>query len=260
MLSELDFLKRYPNYAFRAISGFYPLSGEQLKKYRHVLFWRDIYENEEIDWSVGLIQTFLKYLKDEKGKLNSILHYNNKLPWSVELIKQFESLWYWDILGKKSQIQHSELIQKIFEQHLKPVNAWITSINSRFADSRKEALTFDKVVSIKPVQWTREEIEKHKDKLDWFELSIDGNQYNWNFEFLIAFEKHIDFGALTGNREAWVNCFGKLNDADIEALLGDKELQAKVDYSEKIIKMDDIERSHFKIPECLTFEYFITPK
>ena len=254
---EIEFLKRYPTYAFHAISGFYPLSGEQLRKYRNVLFWDDICENEEIDWSVGLVQTFLKYLKDEKGKLNSILHYNSKIPWTLEFIKQFETLWYWDILGEQDEIQKNDLIQQVFKKHLDPVNAWIASINNRYADSRKETSNLDNITPIQPVQWTLEEIQMQKDKLDWFEMSIDGRLCDWNLEFLVAYEKHIDFGALIGNRTAWVNCFGKLNDSDIDIILGNKELISKVDYSEKIIEMDEIERSQIEIPKCLTYEYFL---
>lgn len=131
---ELDFLKNHPSYAFHAISGFYPLNGELLRKYKDVLCWDEICENEEINWSTELIQTFLKYLSDEKGKLNAILHYNNKLPWSVEFIRQFETLWYWDILGEKCEIQNNTLIQRAFEKHLKPVNAWLSSLKGSIAN------------------------------------------------------------------------------------------------------------------------------
>ena len=258
--SALDFLKRHPNYAFRTISGFYPLNGELLRKFRNVLFWDHICENEEMDWSSGRIQTFLKYFKDKKGKLNSILHYNTRVSWSVEFIKRFEPLWYWDILGEKAEIQNNGLIQDAFKKQLEPVNTWIASIHERFSDSRKETPNLDNSYLIQPQQWTLEEIEMQKDKIDWYEISIDGRLCDWNLEFLLSYEKYIDFDALIGNQKAWVECFGKLSDSEIEDILGSKEVQAKVDYSGEIIEMDEIERSHFEIPKCLTYEYFVKNK
>lgn len=346
---ELDFLKRHPNYAFHAISGFYPLTGEQLRKYRNVLFWDEICENEEIEWSVGLVQTFLKYLKDKKGKLNSTLHYNNKLPWSIELIKHFETLWYWDVLGEKAEIQNNELVQRVFKKQLQPVNAWIASNDlktspesDKFLKKKYEAkpwllyttrqqierdskidwnslsssvhfkwthdfirdyqdkldwrtlscnssiqwtdemifefqdkifwggleVTVDKLgkkqTCIEPGLtvlsgkcWTQDQIAIYRDKIDWHTLSICERSSQWDSNHLTAFEKYIDIGALSANRKAWVNCFGKLIDSDIDSILGNKELQAKVDFSEKIIEMDEIERSHVEIPKCLTYEYFL---
>jgi len=91
---ELTFLRRYPTEAVVGISGFYPLSGEQLQKYRKVLLWHDVCQNTNIEWSIGLIQTFLQHLTDEKGRLDIMLHYNERLPVSVELIRQFENRLY----------------------------------------------------------------------------------------------------------------------------------------------------------------------
>jgi hypothetical protein len=254
---ELEFLKRHPSYAFHAISGFYPLSGEQLRKYRDVLFWEDVYENEEIEWSIGLVQTFLKYLKDEKGKLNSILHYNNKLPWSVEFIKQFETLWYWDILGERDEIQNNPLIQKVFEKHLEPVNAWIASLRKRFSKTNDSSIKEESTYNFELKHWKIEEIEQQKNTMDWHELSIGGSLYNWNFAFLNSYDSHIDFDALIGNKKAWIDCFGVLSCTDIEFILRDKEIQSKAVYKEPELKMSDVEKSHFEIPECLTYRFFL---
>lgn len=90
---ELDFLRKYPSYAFHAISDYFPLNGDLLRKYIDVLFWGYVCGNEEIYLSVDLVQTFLKYLKDKKGKLNAIFHYNNKLPWWTEFIRQPDTVW-----------------------------------------------------------------------------------------------------------------------------------------------------------------------
>lgn len=255
--AELDFLRKNPSYSFHAISGFYPLNGELLRKYRDVIFWDDVSENEEIEWSTGLVQTFLKYLKDEKGKLNSILHYNNKLPWSVEFIRHFETLWYWDILGEKSEIQNNSLIQKTFEKHLEPVNAWIASLKKPITNSVtvKSFSGNNHSPEIRPL--SLEEVEIQKNNIDWVAFSVDERTCNWDFQFLNAFEEFIDFSQLCGNRKAWVNCFGKLTEEEIDSILGDREVQAKVIYTVPQIEMSDIEKSHYEIPQCLTFEYFM---
>jgi hypothetical protein len=70
-------------------------------------------------------------------------------------------------------------------------------------------------------------------------------------------EKFIDFRQLCGNRRAWVNCFGKLTEEEIELILGDREAHEKVVYIVPEIVMSDIEKSHYEIPECITFEYFL---
>lgn len=348
---ELDFLKRYPTYAFKAISGFYPLSGETLRRTRNVLFWNNVCENESIDWSSGLILAFLKYLKDDNEKLNTLLHYNPKLPWSVKFIKQFESLWYWDILGEKAEIQNSPEIQQAFKKYLKPVNAWMAahdlrvktnSDNDKFWEKRyadepwllcttRQEIESDKKVDwdslsnsdnlkwthdfIRDYQdklnwrvlscntyihwtdkmisefqekifwggleislnkqgkeitfhdagftifckkcWTHDEIDLYRDKIDWFTLSVNENSCQWNYDILTTYEKRIDFGNLSGNRRAWVDCFGKLTDEEVESILTDKELQGKVEYSREPEYEDEEEASHSQIPESLTYGYFL---
>jgi len=255
--AELDFLRKHPSYAFHAISGFYPLNGELLRKYREVIFWDDASENEEIDWSDGLIQTFLKYLKDEKGKLNSILHYNNKLPWSVEFIRQFETLWYWDILGEKDEIKNNSIIQLSFQKYLEPVNAWIASLKRPTIDS-KTVVDFSGTKSSTEVKaLSFAEIEMQKDNINWYSFSLDGRTCNWDFELLKALEKYVDFDALCANRKAWVTCFGKLSEDEIDSILGDSKVQTQVVYSVPQIERSVIEKSHYEIPKCLTFEYFI---
>lgn len=254
--AELDFLRKHPSYAFHAISGFYPLNGELLRKYKEVIFWDDACENEEIDWSVGLVQTFLKYLKDEKGRLNSILHYNNKLPWSVEFIRQFETLWYWDILGEKSEIRNNPLIQRAFEKHLKPVNAWINSLKQRFTKPNDYSIKEKGFIKQELKRWTIEEIELQNREIDWHELSAGGAITSWNFEFFVKYENYLDFDALIGNRNAWLQGFGKLEDSDIQIILSDGNLNEQIVRSISNV-FDVVERSHFQIPECMTYEYFI---
>lgn len=260
-INEVEFLKKHPTYAFNAISSFYQLNGEQLRKYRDVLFWDDICENQEIEWSAGLIQTFLKYFKDKKGKLKSALHYNDRLTWSVEFIKQFEKLWHWDILGERDDIQDSSVIQSEFQKYLEPVNAWIASLKrpeikrpdtnfkvDNFSDNNYSA-------EIKYLSLSEVEIQKHD--IEWPSFSVDERTCDWDFEFLNAFESYIDFGMLCGNRKAWGNCFGKLTEEEINGILGDSVIQAQVVYFTPEIKMNVIERSHYEIPKCRTFEYFL---
>ena len=347
---ELDFLKSHPTYAFRTISGFYPLTGEMLRKYRNVLFWDCICENESIDWSSGLILAFLKYFKEDNKKINSLLHFNPKLPWSVEFIKQFETLWYWDILGEKAEIKNSAEIQQSFKKYLEPVNAWIASNDLRakthdsdkFWKKRYQAepwllyTTRHQIESDKKIDWvslsssdhlkwthdfirdyqdklnwqalscntsihwtnemifefqdkifwgglevtfnkqgkektfidpgftifsnkcwTPDEIELFHDKIDWYTLSINENSCQWSYNLLTTHEKFIDFDALGGNRQAWVDCFGKLTDEEVESILANKEMQSKVEYPKEPEYEDEEEASHSRIPFCMTFEYFL---
>lgn len=254
---ELEFLKKHPTYAFHVISGFYPLKGELLRKYRNALFWNDVCENEEIDWSVGLVQTFLEYLKDKRGKLNSILHYNSKLPWSVEFIRHFETLWYWDILGEKSEIQNNSAIQTSFQKYLEPVNAWIESLKRPIANSVSvnSFLGNNHSPQIKALSFT--EIEIQKNIIDWYSFSVDERTCNWDFEILETFEKYIDFDALCANRKAWATCFGKLTEEEIDSILSDREVQGQVVYFVTQSDISYIEKSYIEIPRCMTFEYFL---
>ena len=99
-----------------------------------------------------------------------------------------------------------------------------------------------------------------KNSIDWITFSVDERTCNWDFQFLNAFEKFIDFSQLCGNRKAWVNSFGKLTENEIDSILGDREVQGQVVYFVPKIAMSDIEKSHFEIPECLRFEYFLNKK
>ena len=254
---EVKVLKRHPTYAFHAISGFYPLSGEQLRKYRDLLFWDDVCENEEIDWSIGLVQTFLTYLKDGRGKLNSILHSNKKIPWSVEFIKSFNTLWYWDILGERTEIQNCPEIQDAFKKQLEPVNAWLVALREHFPISHKMDIDSRNIREAEAKQWSSDRVGMQKGRIDWSALSTDERLCDWNFEFLQAFERNINFDFLIVNRKAWVNCFGKLSEDDIDSILYDKTIQTRVAYVIPQAEMSDIDKSHYEIPECVTFEYFL---
>ena len=105
--------------------------------------------------------------------------------------------------------------------------------------------------------WVPDEIEKNIDSMDWVLLSIDENSFHWNFELLKTYEKYVDFGSLSVNRQAWIECFGKLTDDDIESFLTDKEVQAQLVSYSILDDMSEVEKSHFNLPESMTFEYFL---
>jgi hypothetical protein len=254
---ELAFLKRHPTYAVRAISIFYPLSAEQLRKFRHLLLWDHVCENEEINWSTGLIQTFLQHLKDDQGRLHSFLLYNRGITFSVELIRQFESLWHWDILGEQDRVRRDPVIQRTFEKQFKPVNAWIAYMEGRSSSSKSnfKEITEEERAQIK--RWTSEELEACSDAQQWSEISAGSGHVDWSISLLERFEKVIDFSSLYMNWSAWTACFGKLSNDNVDRLLSDKELLSRVELPRWDKPEDPAETSHYTIPKCMTYEYFL---
>lgn len=237
---ELDFLKRHPTYAFSAISLFYSLSAELLRKYRHVLLWDNVCENQQINWSTGLVQTFLTHLKDKNGKLNAILHYNPKLPWSIDLIKQFEPLWYWDVLGEQEVVKKSAPIQQAFKNQLEPVNAWLAN---------QPAVTISERPRVVKANTLNEKVNAHYLWAGVYPIA-------WSLDYLLKHEATIDYEYLGINQAAWTTCFEKLTDSEVELILFNKSLQAQVDFK-STQPISEAENVHTQIPANITFEYFM---
>jgi len=114
--------------------------------------------------------------------------------------------------------------------------------------------------------WATEEIERHKEQLDWHDLSASGSTCDWSISFIERFEKYIDIRWLFYNYQAWQACFGSLGDEDIDLLLIDKEFISRVEYDRKekaeirqeIDEQEDpVEASHYLIPDCHTYDYFL---
>jgi hypothetical protein len=252
---EINFLRRHPTYTFLAICLWYPLDGEQLRKYRKVLYWDYICENEAIDWSTGLIRTFLPQLIGDDGKLSEILHYNNQLPWSVDFIKHFEKYWHWNLLGEIEKIRNDSIIQEAFCKYLKPVNAWLNHLHE--LDKNQQTANWGNKANDTLTEYTLKEIELRKNELDWSTLSAGVEFSDWNMDLLLKFENYLEDDMLSLNKAVWQNCFGNLSNREIESLLSDRKLHSLIKLKSEPKHYSEKEESHFIIPEHRTFNHFM---
>jgi hypothetical protein len=181
---------------FRAVlSYFYPLSANQLEKYKSFLDWRYVSQNEFISWDYDLIKKY-------SDLLNWVGFTSHPTLWqNQQLLNQFESniIWQDDLLSYAT-IAYNKGVD------------WNSDQIEKYADK----LNFTDLSANSSVLFTEKMIDLYKDKLDWTELS--GNpSLPWSVSFIIQYinKLHLDEfffqinPSLTGNLEI-VEIFGSL--------------------------------------------------
>ena len=140
-----QFLLRHKDFCIKLISQYYPLSYNELEKYRDKLNWVHVGYNEVIDWNYSLYDLYkdkvdmeilghnnrfpfteaiiekhfdeLFYSKDENGKEKTFFSENKGLPWSEKLIDKYIEDWDWSYLSSNESIPFTyELLEKYRER------------------------------------------------------------------------------------------------------------------------------------------------
>lgn len=140
-----QFLLRHKDFCIKLISQYYPLSYNELEKYRDKLNWVHVGYNEVIEWNYSLYDLYkdkvdmeilghnnrfpfteaiiekhfdeLFYSKDENGKEKTFFSENEGLPWSEKLIDKYIEDWNWSYLSSNESIPFTyELLEKYRER------------------------------------------------------------------------------------------------------------------------------------------------
>ena len=75
----ISFLLKYPNYFLGALSSHYPLSVNQLRRNKNILDWNKISANENINWSLDILNEFHDTINWGSLTTNSGAFVNKKL-------------------------------------------------------------------------------------------------------------------------------------------------------------------------------------
>src|SRR5258706_11322429 len=103
---KISFLKRHPLYTLSCVSEHYRLNKEMLEKYQNVLNWELVGQNENIKWSISLIDGFFPNLTSQRAKFSTAFCWNSKLPWSVDFIKRYLLYWDWEGLAENEVVKN----------------------------------------------------------------------------------------------------------------------------------------------------------
>lgn len=217
-----QFLLANEKYFLRAVSIWFELTHDQLRKYKTILSWSSIVANHDIKWNADIVTEFSEYIfvaNDENMQFN----WNESLPWSIEFIEAYEDLWDWSYLAQNSFIINNLVIRNHFYNRLYPYieefgKSGLEEVktpsqiliedleaNIRILKKYKE-LRFQNVEEILQttsinwklasenaiITWSADLIEKFIDKWDWSALTINEN-IPWDLDLIIKFEDRIDW-------------------------------------------------------------------
>jgi len=140
----LSLFSRHPNYLLRLLFTYYPLSDEQIVKFKGEINWAYLSYNSTRDWDQAFIKEFedklnwdalsanpslpwsMSFLKAFPGRFKgSIQTTNPSLPWTYEFITKYEQFWNFYSLPLNKGIpwtQELVLHPKIIDKNLSTVN------------------------------------------------------------------------------------------------------------------------------------------
>jgi hypothetical protein len=177
----------------------YPFSEKQIESF-HYWDCLQLSANEKLPWSIELIKKF------ENNWSWMDLSSNKALPWSMELIKEFKTKWDWMSLSENEKLPWSiELIEK-FE------NKW----EWMFLSKNEE------------LPWSIELIEKFKDQWDIYAIAQNPAVYNLFESYLTDdFIEEIRQNKYNTNTQTtiishankWIDEYGAKYSADKKILL-----------------------------------------
>ena len=138
--------------------------------------------NASLEWNIELIENKIGTYKWNWQDISR----NENLSWSLELIERFEDKWNWYSLSNNLSIKWTKKIIDRFEDKLifdyYIDDDWGLSTNEEYGYSSSG------MSSNKNVIWTEELIENYDERLNWRKLSRNEN-LPWSIEF---FQKHIN--------------------------------------------------------------------
>ena len=114
---------KHPNYLLRLFFTFYPLSNEQIIKFKGEVNWGHLSSNSVRIWGQAFIEEFkdklnwefltanpslpwsMSFLKAFPGRfMGHILTTNPSLPWSYEFITKYEQIWnFYSFIKKRTK-------------------------------------------------------------------------------------------------------------------------------------------------------------
>ena len=177
----LSLIARHPNYLLRLFFTYYPLSNDQIRKFKNEVKWGYLSSNKERDWDQTFIEEFadklnwdalsanpslpwsMSFLKSFPGKFKgSIQTTNPSLPWSYDFITKYEQFWNFYALPLNKGIpwtQELVLYPKIIDKNLSKVsgdNLW----TEEFLTQHASILPWEFLCSNESINWSEELIDK----------------------------------------------------------------------------------------------------
>lgn len=222
---ELSFLLRHPYYAWAALSNFAALNKTQMHRYAAKLYWMNVTCNRKIHIDQHFIQEHFPYIPfANRCTTGEAFEFNERLIWSVELLKRYYRHWSWECLAQNENVLRDPLIMAEFMNELSPhyliqydeeelsldpfmrkheesmrVRTWelenTLTWEEFYAKSKKP---WDIISSSEKLPWTIERIEHHKFELSWDILSCN-NSLPWNERLIRQFEDRWYWGSKEGD-------------------------------------------------------------
>lgn len=167
----ISFFFQHPEFFKETISAFYPFSEAELLKYREVIDWNLINQNEAIAWNEKLICKFM-------SKINWFEFSQNAAFANPQLLESFkeqidwrgeeEDSFFYSVAAGESIIWSLELIEKY-----------------------KDRLNFNYLSMNEQIQWSEQLIDKYKHRWNWANLMMNYS-IPWTLPMLKRFIGFID--------------------------------------------------------------------
>lgn len=190
-----------------------------INKYKHLIDWYDLSQNEGEFWNEALLEEYEEYLNWEK------LSFNPSIPFTLDLLQKYNKNWDWDLLLNNAGVcSKSDIIEKyqnriswfnvclsqneiINEEFLKRWNLKINwnaiamnkhyvksmEVFNRHLDKWHSHNSFSALSCNENLPWSVDFIEQYFDKWDWEDLSSNDG-LPWTINFIDKFEDFIYFG------------------------------------------------------------------
>jgi hypothetical protein len=199
----IAFFLRKPEYFKYCVSSLYPLTENQIHKYKDDLIWFDdsvayavgqgLSTNCNLPWSKELIKKYEhnwnwesfsswiigkafwhdEILSDYAERLNwDSVSWNGNIPWDEELIWKHRDQINWDYLSMKNMFKWTPQMLDRFESY---VNWERMSNNNNNPWTRGHSNSYMTYEDRFTIQSTIDSLEKYEDRLDWSVMFLDWN-------------------------------------------------------------------------------------
>ena len=177
----LSLFTKHPNYLLKLFFTYYPLSNEQIVKFKGEIKWGFLSTNTVRNWDQSFIEEFadqlnwdalsanpslpwsMSFLKAFPGKFKgSIQTTNPSLPWSYEFITKYEKFWNFHSLPLNKGISWTQelvLHPKIMDKNLSQINGenlW----TEEFLIQNAAILPWEFLCANQYIKWSEELIDK----------------------------------------------------------------------------------------------------
>jgi hypothetical protein len=172
---------KHPNYLLKLFFTYYPLSNEQIVKFKGEVKWGYLSSNSVRSWDQYFIEEYadhlnwdglsanpslpwsMSFLKSFPGRFKgSIQTTNPSLPWSYEIITKYEKFWNFHALPLNKGIPWTQeliLHPKVIDKNLSTVNGenlW----TEKFLIQNAQILPWKFLCANQHIKWSEELIDK----------------------------------------------------------------------------------------------------